>query len=68
MLGKFVYSNPTKLYFGENSLENLPTFSTHSFSITFSHRSALKSVVAENAVRTAAEPPNHLLFIAPTHN
>lgn len=24
MLGKFVYSNPTKLYFGENSLENLP--------------------------------------------
>ena len=21
MLGKFVYSNPTKLYFGENSLE-----------------------------------------------
>lgn len=24
MLGKFVYANPTKLYFGENSLEYLP--------------------------------------------
>jgi alcohol dehydrogenase YqhD (iron-dependent ADH family) len=23
MLGKFVYANPTKLYFGENSLEYL---------------------------------------------
>ena len=25
MLGDFTYSNPTKIYFGENSLDNLST-------------------------------------------
>ena len=44
MLGNFTYHNPTKLYFGENALDNLSIeLSNYGNAVFFKHSKHIKS-------------------------
>jgi butanol dehydrogenase len=65
MLGKFVYSNPTKLYFGENSLENLPQELAcygKNVMLVYGGGSIKKNGIYENVVKLLRVSGKTLLF------